>query len=479
MNAIVVLVTLLWFGRIATNILSYIHLWYIKEYRPDRMWIHLKSPQGKTIFWPAWRRPPLTTKTLVLTALSVLSIAAVAWITPGSWIMKAFVADVATFFLISFWVILLRLPTHVYHSMLIYRATRMLAAHAPMNVIGITGSYGKTSTKELIATLLSTKYTTLFTTQSKNSPIAIAELVLSKLTPKHTVFVVEMGAYKMGEIAQMAAMVHPSIAVITAINPQHQDLFGSIEHTMKAKYELIAGMNHDGVAIMNADNARVREMAKRARSDGFTVEFYSALQNKSAVITAKNIQQLADGISFDCVYRDKAVPITAQLFGTHQVSNMLAAIAVCLRSGMTMAEIVKATRMIKPMVHTMAPKKGKNGAMYIDDTFNNNPDAALAALSFLSAQKGKKVVVFQPMIELGAYAKESHQKVARVMGEIATDIILTNDSFVEIFETYRGNARVQVLKPQEAAAYIVSSVSDADTVLFKGKEAGRVLQLLV
>jgi UDP-N-acetylmuramoyl-tripeptide--D-alanyl-D-alanine ligase len=479
MNTIVVILGLLWFGRIAINILSYIHLWYIKEYRPDRMWIHLLSPQGKTIFWPAWRRPPITIKTILLTCISLTSIAIVASSISGSWMVKAFVSDLVTFPLISLWVILFRLPTNLYHYFLIQRAIGVLAAHAPMKVIGITGSYGKTSTKELIATLLSTKYKTLFTTQSKNSPIAIAELVLSTLTPKHTVFVVEMGAYKTGEIRQMSAMVHPTIAVITAINPQHQDLFGSIEQTMKAKYELIAGMNRDGVAIMNADNDRVREMAKQATADGYTVEFYSALRHKDAAITAKNIQQHESGISFDCVYKGKAVSITVQLFGTHHVSNMLAAIAVCLHSGMTMDEIIKASRMIKPVSHTMTPLKGKNGAMYIDDTFNNNPDAALAALSFLSAQKGKKMVVFQPMIELGAYAKESHQRVARVMGEIATDIILTNDSFAEVFEAHRGNARVQVMKPREAAEYIVSTVKDTDTVLFKGKEAARVLQLLV
>jgi UDP-N-acetylmuramoyl-tripeptide--D-alanyl-D-alanine ligase len=478
MNSFWIVIAIAWTVRILLNILSYIHLWYVKEYRFDRMGIHLSTPLGRKLLFIRWRRPPVTPKTIFIALGSGVLLFSIGWILPGHIVWKLLAVDILTFPIISVLVFLMKIPTFLYHEILIKKAVRKLRAHTPIIVVGITGSYAKTSTKEVLATLLAQKYKTLKTEASKNSPIAIAELVLKSLTPQHQAFIVEMGAYKKGEIAQMCQMVRPGIGIVTAINPQHQDLFGSIETTIEAKYELVQGLTEGSkAAIMNMDNAFVVSMAKRAHLDGKKVIGYSLTGGGDYVAT--NIQNEEDGISFTLTHDKKKYPLHVQLYGTHQASNVLAAIAAAHEAGMTMQEIVKATKHIRPFARTMVPRVGLAGARIIDDTYNNNPDAAMAAMAYLAGQPGRKIVVFQPMIELGEFATSSHEMVAKKMGETAEEIILTNESFADVFKKFAGGAHVSVLAPAAAASYLKKTITKNDILLFKGKEAGRVLQLMV
>lgn len=459
MSTVWFIIATIWGLRIFLNILSYIHLWYLKEYRFDRMLIHLKSPQGKKLLFPVWRRPPITPKTVVLFFGAVFCLSFLFVLLPVFPVWKLVIIDILTFPVLTILVIVTKIPTLIYHWILIRRAVAKLRAHKKMVVIGITGSYGKTSTKEALATLISQKYKTLATRASKNSPIAIAELVLSDLRSDTEVFIVEMGAYKKGEIAQMCRMVRPEIGIVTAINAQHQDLFGSIENTVEAKYELLMGLTGRRIAIINSDDPRVAGMGKRARGQGCQVIEYST---KGIALTLR-----ADrGLHFDGV--------SVRLFGRHQASNVLAAMRASEEVGMTKAEIIRACKFIRPLSHTMNPVKGVNGSIFIDDTFNNNPDAAIAAIDFLSTRHGKKILVFQPMIELGSYARKEHERVAKRGTAVCDEIILTNDSFLDAF-----SPSGVYLPPNAAAKHLKKTVVRGDTVLFKGKEAGRVLQLLV
>lgn len=326
-----------------------------------------------------------------------------------------------------------------------------------MHIVAITGSFGKTSTKEILSAVLSSKFKTISTLASRNSPVAIAELILKKLRDNHEVFIVEMGAYKKGEIARMCAMVRPTISMVTAINAQHQDLFGSIEHTVEAKYEIVQGLEKTGTAIMNADNEFVKKMILRAKNEGRKVLEYST---KSIEVV-----QTEKGIEFNST--------RVHLFGTHQVSNIVAAMKVAGVLGMTEKEITQALTYVHPSAHTMNPILGVNGSWFMDDTCNNNPDAAIAAIDFLKTKSGKKILVFQPMIELGRYAIESHKRVGLYATRICDMVILTNDSYKEFFP----NAKV--MNSTDAATLIRKTIGKHDWVLFKGKEAGSVLQLLI
>lgn len=488
MNTILSLLLFLWLLRITANVLSYVHLWWVKEYRFDRMFIHLRTKQGRRIFFIPFRLPPISPKTVVLALITISVLSFLFFTITSPTVLVVFFLDLLTFPLTSLMVGILQVPTFFYHQLQILRAVRKLRAHKNLRVVGITGSFGKTSTKEYLATILATKYKVLKTEASKNSAIGIAEIVLAKLTPSHELFVVEMGAYKQGEIAQMAQMVRPQVGIVTAINPQHQDLFGSLDATMKAKYELISEMPPDSVAICNGDDERVRTIAEWAHGDGKKVWFYTRNHHKlpewtDNIISAENIKVGQEDLAFTLRIRGERINLSARVLGEHQVSNILAAAACAWAcGGMTLKDIAKGVAHIKPYTKTMQPEKSLNGATFINDTFNNNPDAARAALNFLAKTRGKKILVFQPMIELGEFAAEAHERVGCLAAQVCDEIFLTNDNFREFFErgvlTENAEKKVTVASPVETAGKIKQMIGKGDTVLFKGKEAENVLKLL-
>lgn len=484
MNTLAFLLSLVWLLRIFQNILSYVTLWYVKEYRWDRMVIHLRTDQGKRIYFLPSRRPPVTPKTIVLVvSLSAATMLAYLFL-PFEPLVKTLMIDVvlfpATFLFVGFF----QLPTLVYHQYVIFRAIRKLRERDDLLVIGITGSYGKTSTKEFLSTILSAKYSVLKTEASKNSRIAVAEVVLKNLKPSHRIFVVEMAAYRPGEIASMVRMVRPEIGIITAINPQHQDLFGSIETTMKAKYELFSGLVGKRIAIGNADNPYVRKMMGWARKDGCTVREYtthpSSQTKGKQTLTASHIQTTPSSIRFTVTYQGRKVSVAAPLHGGHFAANILAAIAGAIASGMKLSAAAAAVRLVRHVAKVMEITKGPKGERLINDTFNNNPDAAIAAIAYLRQFAGRKFLVFQPMIELGSYTEKSHIDVGIAAGEVCQEIILTNSNFFAPFAKGVGSIsskkHVQILDADKASEYLKRRVTVKDTVLFKGKEAELVLK---
>lgn len=475
MNVLYNLILVVWWFRIIANVATFIQLWFIKEYRVDRMLVHLKTDEGKRIWRMPFRRPRISPKTIVLFLGSVVTLGAIYGSSSLYPLLRLFIIDCITFPVVSLCVLIANVPTYIYHEILIARAGQTLRRHRPMTVIGITGSFGKTSVKDYLATILSSKFKVLKTEASKNSPIGIAEVILRKLTPEHEVFIVEMGAYKIGEIAEMVAMVKPHIGIVTAINAQHQDLFGSLENTMKAKYELIAGLEGKRIAIMNVGDVRVRTMAKWAKRDGCDVW--------SGRFSATGVRAGFQGLEFTCNFGKEKARVKASVIGVHQVSNALAAIAGAVAAGMNFRDAVKAAEFIQPSPKSLGVIPGINGSMYINDTFNNSPDSAKAALDVLSWAKGKKYLIFQPMIELGQYADASHREVGYAAGKMCDHIILTNrnffDAFMEGAKRAGAGDNVHVFSPVKAGEFIRSRIGRGDTVLFKGKETERVLRSLI
>lgn len=526
--------------RIAYKLLGLIFLWWRKEYRSDRMVIHLRTRQGVTV-WGGKTHAILLGLTVLgfvrgieffATALLSVFIVALAisylrkiksWLVPKispkvvvigmvtlvggivfvsrnvvPVLLSLAIFDLTLFPLSWVLVVLMSFPTGVYHWWVINNAIRMLRTHKKMTVIGITGSYGKTSVKDYLATVLSERFQTIKTEASKNSPIGIAETLRAHFIPAHEVFVVEMAAYKKGEIREMARMVRPEIGIITAINPQHQDLFGSIENTVNAKYELVQHLVGRKLVIANFDDDKVRRMGRTAQAEGHDVWWWTTrtensslrsdrssqfTENSQNVFRATHITSDVEGVSFECVSGGERVRIHAPVLGAHQVGNLLASVAGAVACGMTLSEAGMAASHVVPAPGVMEKKTGIHGSIFIDDTFNNNPDAAKAAISFLGSHKGKKILVFQPMIELGRYADASHEEVGRFAAAYCDAIILTNENYFAAFD--RGvqqvapNLPLKVLSPQKTAAYIRSHVKAGDMVLFKGKDAEHALTLLI
>lgn len=486
MTLLLPLILFLWVVRIIANILSFVYLWYIKEYRFDRILVHIKSQGLPRVIFPSFRHPPFRPKAVALVLGSFVALMVFYIALPFAPLMSIIIVDLVSFPVVSLLVLLLKLPTVLYHEFIYYQAKQKLSSHRPMLVVGITGSVGKTTTKEYLGVMLGTKFQVIKTRESQNSAIGVAETILKDLRPEHEIFVVEMAAYKKGEIAKIARLVSPNIGIVTSINEQHIDLFGTLEHTMAAKYELIQSLKRKSIAIFNADNAYTRRMATQAHEEGKRVWMYTkegtTFTSAKRMFIAKNITVDLEKLAFTLIVDSQQERITVALSGEHQVNTVLAAIAASVACGMSVKEAASGATRIQSFRRTMYVTRTKRGAIFVDDTFNNNPDAAKAAIRFLSHAKGKKILVFQPMIELGPYTEEGHKEVGALAGKICDEIILTNSTFSEFFIEGAKDAgfrqTVNIFSPREGTAFIQSYVKKGDMVLFKGKEAAKVLALL-
>jgi UDP-N-acetylmuramoyl-tripeptide--D-alanyl-D-alanine ligase len=290
------------------------------------------------------------------------------------------------------------------------RAHRKLASLGPM-VVGITGSYGKTSTKYFTEALLGSRFRVLKTRASFNTILGICRAVNEELGPEHEVLIVEMGAYRRGEIRDMARLTRPHIGVLTAIGPQHLERFGSIETIELAKFELLEALPADGIAVVNNDDPRVRRLA-----GGLTVPQVRRYGLDSSGVeldmAAESISHGPDGLRFTLVERGGArVTVETRLIGLHNVSNILAAATVARAANVSLREIAGAIGGLQPVPHRLETHTGADGVTIIDDAYNSNPVGASNALDALAEFKtGRKILVTPGMVELGVEQDASNEK---------------------------------------------------------------------
>ena len=327
------------------------------------------------------------------------------------------------------------------------RSARKRIKTLRLKVIGITGSYGKTSTKYILHGILSQKFNTLMTPDSYNTPMGVTKVIRGELTEKHEVFIVEMGAYRRGDIRELCELASPEIGVLTAVGPQHLERFKSIENIAKTKYELIESLPPDGLAVFNCDNAICAELADKTddkRVVRYAVggtsgpdnvgidnvdfglrkdEQHGVITSSNAMritekLTASNIRHTHAGLEFTVhchpeelskpekveivnddfglrretshdnkvssnALRTTEIEIRTQLLGRHNVSNILAAMSVALACGMELEEIRDAIAKVEPVPHRLQLSAGAGGVTIIDDSFNANPVGAKAALEVL------------------------------------------------------------------------------------------------
>jgi len=341
-----------------------------------------------------------------------------------------------------------------------------------LRVIAVTGSYGKSSTKELIAALLGSRYKVKKTEKNHNTLIGVSQTILSEVKGDEDFLVVEMGAYTKGEIRELCAVTPPCISVVTAINEQHLSLFGkSLDDTSEAKFEIIEGLSafasrtsQPAIAVLNADNEHTARMAAWIKERGSgpkpRVYLYSAKGRINAggirtALLAINIKQDAAGVHFLLVDNQQekqsgtgslqaaGLNVTLKVVRKEMVGNYLAAVCVALSAGMTLSDIVLATSQLpEPLPGTYVVKQGLNGAQIIDESYSSNPDGFLAALEFLKSLPAKrKIVVTRGMIELGSRSDEAHRKVGEKIALSADLLFLTSHESEQEFRQGIGHAR--------------------------------------
>jgi UDP-N-acetylmuramoyl-tripeptide--D-alanyl-D-alanine ligase len=305
-----------------------------------------------------------------------------------------------------------------------YRAGRKVRRFGPM-VVGITGSYGKTSTKYFTEALMESRYRVLKTRASFNTILGVCRAVNEELGPEHQAFIVEMGAYRRGEIRDMARLTRPHIGVLTAIGPQHLERFGSIETIEKAKFELLQALPADGIAVINNDDPRVRRLAGGLR--GPRVWRYGIDYSAGELdLRAADIEHGPDGLTFDLIDRDgKRVTVKTRLIGLHNVSNILAAASVARAADVSLREIASAIGRLQPVPHRLEVHTGADSVTIIDDAYNSNPVGAAGALAALAEFKtGRKILVTPGMVELGAEQDARNEEFGAAAARVCDYIIL-------------------------------------------------------
>jgi len=341
-----------------------------------------------------------------------------------------------------------------------------------VRVVGITGSVGKTTTKELAAAVLARRYVTLKSEASYNNEIGLP-LTLAHLTDEHERVVLEMGMYDVGEISDLARIAQPQVGVVTIIGPVHLERAGTIERIVEAKTELVEALPPapEGVAILNYDDERVRGMAQSTQAR----VFYYGL-SPEAGLWADRIEGLGlDGIRFRLHYRGETLHVKIPLLGRHSVHTALRAAAVGLVEGLTWQEIIEGLRGPSAQLRLVAVP-GPGGATILDDTYNASPASTIAALNLLDELDGRKIAVLGDMLELGDYEREGHEKVGMRALEVADVLIAVGPRGRIIGQTAQRWGmppdRVHIVEDSaEAVAVLEQMVTGDDVILVKGSRA--------
>ena len=295
-------------------------------------------------------------------------------------------------------------------------ARKIINSMPNLIVIGVTGSYGKTSVKNFLYKFLSAKYNVLITPENYNTTLGVVKTIRSSLKATHDIFVCEMGATKLGDIKEICDLVKPKYGVITSIGPQHLESFGSIENVVKTKFELVDSLPSDGIAFLNYDNEYIannkveKEVIKYGIAEGKVKPFDVKGTNKGLEFKIKDSN-------------DNEISFSTKLIGDHNVENIMGAMAVANYFKIEYKDLVSRVRQLESVPHRLELiKRGNN--LIIDDAYNSNPNGAKSALKALSKFEGIKILVTPGMIELGDKQYESNFEFGVCASDVCDYIVL-------------------------------------------------------
>jgi len=342
-------------------------------------------------------------------------------------------------------------------------------------LIAVTGSVGKTTTKDAIAHVLASRFRVLKSEGNFNNHFGLP-LMLLKLEPEHDVAAIELGMSHAGEIAALAKIAQPEIGVVTCVAAVHLEFFNSVSDIARAKYELITSLPATGIAVLNADDEYVCQFGRDFK--GKVVTFG---MNPSADVRAENIEQRGSlGSGFDVIvggYREKA---TLPLVGNHNISNALASVAVGIERGLTPSEAVGALRTLAP-----SDKRGQvvqlDNITIINDCYNSNPKALKAMVDALVAMPAKRrIVVAGEMLELGPSAADLHRQAGEHIAGQKIDVLLGVRGLAqEIVATAQSRMRADfVATPEQAGEWLAHEARDGDVVLLKASRGVKLERAL-
>lgn len=393
-----------------------LYLWQFKDYRWDRMKAHFEDV-GK--FYELWFPAKLifpkkgTLKIyLILATFIILSI--IFFLLFGISLGIVISYYLLSPALIALAVFCSNIPANLVKNTKYKKAGVKLAAMKNLKVIGITGSYGKSSMRNFVYKILSEKFKTDMA--GFNTEIGVADYILKNLKDDAEIFVVEMGTYKRGEIKAICAYTKPKFAVLTGINKQHLSMMGSLKNIKKAKFELVEALPSDGIVFYNSDNENVCDVMKN----------WSGKKIPYSLGEVSDIKESLEKTEF--VYKNQN--FSANILGSFSALNLLGAIKVAEEFGMSLPEIEKAVAKIEAPAETMKLETSSSGIKIINDAYNANPTGVIAAFDFVSRNwPNKKILVMSEMAELGKASPEIYKKVVARALEIFDRIIFLSPKY--------------------------------------------------
>lgn len=511
---------------VAIRISFHVHVWQRKEYRIDRLFAALSAGELRhyfTLLWfvalavlngallalvaeraaivtsTAWAvillfllddllwirqrgvfRPRPTIKAICVLVISVVvagSILLALWRYQDYRALGAAMLITVLPYCVAISVVLINLPFAVAKKIVIARAQKLRARLSDLTVIGITGSYGKTSTKYFLQQILHDEPGVAATKEHRNSELAVAQDMLRTLKSDTKYYIAEMGAYRKGEIRALAKLLRPTVGCITAIGNQHVALFGSLKNIAVAKWELVASLPASGTAVLNAADPQIQKKAARLKKKA--IWYMSAEQDagksRSIDVFLKELHLMPRGSRMTLCIGKGCRQLELALVSEAMIGSCIAAVAAAYAVNIPAERIFHALPHLKPYPRTMQIVAGLNGATVIDDSYSANEAGVLSAIKHLSRfTEPKKIVVLLPLIELGSHANAVHERIGEALAQTQAETYLTNRNSVSslrvgahrIDPTY--NFRVADNAGQ-LAKWLQLTTSPATVILLEGR----------
>ncbi len=343
-------------------------------------------------------------------------------------------------------------------------AKKILKNKPEMTVIGITGSYGKTTTKFILTRILSEKFNVVCTPHSFNTPMGVVRTVRENLMPQTQIFVCEMGAKNKGDIKEICKIANPNHAIITSVGPQHLETFKTVENVFNTKFELADAVSKSGgLTFVNGDS---KEIIDRINGD---YKIYGS--NKDFEFYAENISYGRYGSEFDITLDGEKIHLTTKLLGLHSIIDIVGAVALSYTLGVGTTDIKYAVASLKPTEHRLEMKSFTNNSILIDDAYNSNPEGCLEAVRVLGSFEGmKKVIVTPGLVELGDKEYECNYALGKEASEHADVIILVGKNRSKpmqdaVNESDFDKQNLHIAASFKEAMEIYSAIADSNTVV--------------
>ncbi|MDD3386678.1 MAG: UDP-N-acetylmuramoyl-tripeptide--D-alanyl-D-alanine ligase [Candidatus Pacebacteria bacterium] len=438
----------LFFLKEIKSLLFWLYLWQLKNYHIGRFLAHFDTYKGKRLLINYFLRvlllilslynfyffyviaflylieiiyskiiyPQKTSKTLFLSIILILILPVFLFFIYNFDLQSLFslivLFDILTPIMVSFVVLFLQPITVLLRNRIINKAIKKRKSLDNLLTIGITGSYGKSTTKEYLKIILSNSFNVITTPQNKNSEMGISKCILDDVNENHEIFICEMGAYNRGGIKLLSKIAQPKIGVITGINNQHLATFGSQKNIVKTKFELIEFLPLEGLAVLNWDNQYIKDNFKK----------YISSIKCGLDVWAKEIKD--DSFKFCSLNNEEGEIIKIKNIKPYNISNLLICISLAKKLGMTMEEIKERVLLINDPLETSSYKNFD----VINATYSSNFNGIISHLDYLKRWTGNKVIIMPCLIELGAEGKNTHYEIGRKIGEVCDlAIITTND----------------------------------------------------